>query len=87
MTTDIENIIKNYPQVLQKACGDPWFYKAILKTGQEIDFESASAINDFWVTLAGIRAYKGFSGEIPNGMERGIDVRISELSCLIDIGS
>jgi hypothetical protein len=63
---------KRLPAALRKACNDEFNYTMGLKSGKEIEFSSAE-INGDWVHLK----------RIP-GLERGMDVRLSEIEWVAD---
>jgi hypothetical protein len=72
---------RQVPPALAKAMHDPFSYALRLRTGEEFEFESAELETPGWVHLREVRGIHPF----PHGpVERGIDVRISEIVWVLD---
>lgn len=71
-STEEELVYLGYPPALAKACFDFFSYRVCLRTGAEIDFESATPLVGGWVRL-NCEKY-----------DRGIEVRVSDILWVVD---
>lgn len=81
-------LAQGWPPALVKACGDSsWLYAAGLRTGGVIVFEGArpQAGDGTWVHLTGIQS-EGTTIVRGLEMERGLDVRVSDIMWALDSG-
>lgn len=69
---------RHCPQSLLKACIDPFSYALRLRTGDVIEFESATIHGDF-VTLKNDAPETALSGGLPFPCPRGVDVRLDDI--------
>jgi hypothetical protein len=75
--------VLGYPSALAKACVDEYNYYLLLKSGKEIFFSKATAINDEWVHLD-VSTDCVLSEKNTPPFSRGLDVRISEIVLVCD---
>lgn len=75
----------HYPPALLKAAEDrPWFYTAKLRSGEMIGFSGATLHGGDWVTL---HRDDERNDDIPVLATRGVDVRLPEITWVVDEGS
>jgi hypothetical protein len=81
----IEEVTKDWPWVLRKACSDSWYYACRLRSGEVIHFESAEPSNPYYVRLNGVRFLRGDPGELEVcGYGRGLEVRVDQIAWIVD---
>lgn len=75
------------PEALVKALSDPFDYALGLRDGTTVRFEQARIAGDF-VHLEGVTEWNGkrlgVQGHFPYTLDRGIDVRLSEIAWVAD---
>lgn len=80
-------ILRSYPPALSKACDDPFDYIMHLKCGVTIRFREATPVSTGWVRINVIED-DGTSVRLPIdcNFNRGIDVRVSQIAWVADVG-